>query len=90
MNENIVISKLNENGYEDMLYVEFVPYNRVITLKYIRQQLKFLIRKYDDFVLYAQGFNFDGLYETNKGLIESGCCINDNITNESVYFEVVE
>lgn len=75
-NKNISISRLNDNGYNNMLYIEIIPYNREITLKYLKT-LIIQIKKQakEDFVLYANGFNFDGLYETNNLLL------NDNINH---------
>jgi len=90
-NKNIEVSKLNENGYTDMTYIEFIPYNREITIKYIKQQLPKLLKKYkNSFVLYAHGFNFDGLYETNRELIKNGCVISCNYTNNYITFKGVE
>jgi hypothetical protein len=88
-NKNIVKSRLNENGYNNMLYIEFIPYNREITKEYIKYHLKNLIKINEDFVLYAQGFNFDGLYETNKDLIKNGCIIQNNYTNKYTSFKGV-
>jgi len=78
-NKNISISEVDNKPY-----IEFIPYNRVITLKYLRKWINMVIRDFEDFALYSQGFNFDGLYETNKMLIEKGCIIQDNITGEEI------
>lgn len=81
-NQNILQTRLNTNGYDNMLCLEFISYDRVITLGYINAQLKRIFREIDEeFVLLARGFNFDGLYETNRSLIEKGCIIRDNYTN---------
>ena len=71
-NKNISISKLNENGYNNMQYIEFIPYNKEITTQYLKYWIPKLLTKFNnEFVLYAQGFNFDGLYETNRNLIKN-------------------
>lgn len=68
-------------------YVSFIPYNRTITLNYIKKWLKKLCKEYDEIVIYAQGFNFDGLNETNKDLIKNGCVISNQLTGEQTLFK---
>jgi len=83
-NKNIEVYK---NEEENKTYINFIPYNRGITLSFIKKHLKTILNKYEDFVLKANGFNFDGLYETNKDLVKNGCVICDNITNKTTEFK---
>jgi len=83
-NKNIRINKKNNKTY-----ISFIPYNREITLSYIKRWLNKIIKEYDDFILYAQGFNFNSLYETNKDLIKGGCIIQNNYTNKYITFKGV-
>ena len=85
-NKNLFFN-LGYYNKEGVVYVSFVPFDREITLKYIKRWLGLLCKHYDDFVVYAQGFNFDGLYETNKGLIKCGCVVMDNLTGETISFK---
>ena len=79
-NKNIVERKeFSENGNP---YFAFIPYNTEITLDYLKHWVTKMIKEKENFQLYAQGFNFDGLYETNKGLIKNGVVITDNLTGE--------
>jgi len=77
-NKNISIGFSEE---DKKIYIQFIPYNRELNLNYIKYWLKRIIKDFDDFVLYANGFNFDGLYETNKDLIKNGVFIGCNYTN---------
>lgn len=86
-NKNIEIKILNNNGYKNMPYVKFVSYDKEISLNYIKKELTRILNEYKECVIYAEGFNFDGLYETNKTLIKEGCNIYDNKNGNSVYFE---
>jgi len=90
-NDNINLSRLNKDGYNNMLYIEFIPYNREITKEYIKSQLKQIFKQVkEDFVLYSQEFNFNGLNETNRDLIEKGCNIYSNYYGDYITFEGVE
>jgi len=89
-NKNIQISKLNENGYKNMTYIEFIPFNKEMSIQYLKRWLPKLLTKYkNEFVLYAQGYNFNGLYETSRDLVKNGCVIQCNYTNNYVSFKGV-
>lgn len=84
-NPNICIKESDKE-----IYISFIPYNREITIDYIKRWTKKLLLEIDNFILYAHGFAFDGLYETNSNLIRDGCMIQNIYTNEYRTFKGIK
>lgn len=77
-NPNILIFRRTDNE----LHISIQPYNRELTLEYVARWTKRLIENINEhFTLSTHGFNFDGLSETNRMLIERGTTIYDNYSN---------
>jgi len=70
------------NVYGELQF-EIQPYDRELDTFYVAIATRAILNKYEEhFVLSANGFVFDGLYETNRFLIKDGCRITDVLTEE--------
>jgi len=65
------------------LQFEIQPYDKALDVFYVARATRAILNKYKEhFVLSANGFVFDGLYETNRLLIKDGCRITDVLSKE--------
>lgn len=71
----------NSNG--DLIF-EIIPYDRELDVNYVAEATKAILDSHKEhFVISAQGYVFDGLYDTSRLLIENGCIIYNTITQET-------
>ena len=75
-NPNIII----EYNIDGSLEIGISPHNIELNLNYVAYWTKRIINEFDNFSLYSDGYNFDGLYEINNNLIAEGCTVYDNST----------
>ncbi|NCC71025.1 hypothetical protein EOM09_05575 [bacterium] len=77
-NENIDIYETDEG-----LKIEIIPYNRELTIDYVVACIRRILRKYknEDFIIRANGYNIDGLYESNNLLCNYGSRLYSNYYN---------
>lgn len=71
---------VNNDG--DLVF-EIIPYNRELDVDYVAEATKTILATHKEFIIFAQGYVFDGLYETNNQLIKNGCIIYNTLTQET-------
>lgn len=84
-NKNIAFFEISgQKGYD------FQPYDREITVPYVVRNLKKMVETLpDDCAISTDGHSivFDGLAETNIGLIKDGCWVECIYTHKSKEFK---
>ena len=84
--DNIDIEMIEET--REVLSIEFIPYNKEITLSFIKTSMRYINDNYilreETRILGDVGFVFDGLRETSWGLIKNGCTLYNEYTSKSI------